>query len=174
MRIFKCINCNAEVLCDNDRPLPEENGMFKVQAKYIEIGEEDFGLAANVDEDADEGATAEGTESKKQRVLDIVHHNRLTETSFDKAGFMAYIKGYMKNLMEKIKAKDEEYAKVFAANEQTFVKQVAANVDDWQFFYPAMSDDAAGYDTAMVIYCRWENEIPYFYFFKDGLKGEKV
>jgi len=154
MRIFKCLACNAEVLCDNDRPLLEENGMYKVQGKYIEIGEEDFGLAANVDEDADEGATAEGTESKRQRVIDIVHNNRLTETTFDKAGFMGYIKGYMKTLMERIKAKDEEYAKVFVANAQTFVKSVVSDLDNWSFYYPDMSDDAADYDTAMVIYCK--------------------
>jgi len=174
MRIFKCINCNAEVLCDNNVPVPEVGGMYKVVGKYIEIGNEDYGLASNVDEDADEGATAEGTESKKQRVIDIVYHNRLTETTFDKPAFMAYIKGYMKNLMEKIKAKDEEYAKTFAANAQAFVKTVVGDLDNWQFFYPDMSDDNADYETATVIYCKWEGETPYFYYFKDGLKAEKV
>jgi len=174
MRIFKCLACNSEVLCDNDRPIPEEAGMYQVKGKYIEIGEEDFGLAANVDEDADEGATAEGTESKRQKVVDIVHNNRLQETTFTKATYLAYIKGYMKNLMDKIKAADEEYAKTFAANAQAFVKKVVGSFDEWQFYYPDMGDEA-DYEQAIVILCKWQDEqTPIFYFFKDGLKAEKV
>ncbi len=121
MKIYKCVSAGSECLCDNDRPLKEEGCMYLVPGKYIEIGNEDYGVSSNVDEDAAEGATAEGEESKVQKVIDIVYNNRLTETSFTKASYMAYIKGYMKALMEKIKAKDEEYAKKFADDAQTFV-----------------------------------------------------
>ena len=175
MRIYKCIFAGSECLCDNDRPLAEEDGMFVIKGKYIEIGNEDYGLSENVDEDAAEGAEAAAAESKVVKVVDVVHTNRLTETSFTKASYMAYIKGYMKGLMEKLKEKDADAAKAFAANAQTFVKKVVSSFDEWQFFYPNMDDDDADYDTAIVVLCKWETEqIPVFYYFKEGLKGEKV
>ena len=176
MQIFKDYFCGAECLCDNNVPLQVENGMFIVKGRYIEIGEEDFGISANVDEDADEGATGEGTDSKRQKVVDVVHNNALTETSFEKPAYMAYIKGYLKNLIEKLKelGKSDEEVKEFQGNAQAFIKKVITSFDDWQFFYPDMSSDDADYDTAMVILCKWEGETPFFYYFKEGLKAEKV
>ena len=176
MQIFKCYFCDAEVLCDSGIVLNEENGMFVIKGKYMEIGNEDYGISANVDEDAEEGATGEGTESKKARVVDVIHNNSLTETSFEKPAYMAYIKGYLKGVVEKMKelGKSDEEVKQFQVNAQTFIKKVISSFDDWQFFYPDMSSDNADYDTAMVILCKWEGETPYFYYFKDGLKAEKV
>jgi len=148
-----------------------------VQGKYIEIGgEEDFGIGANVDEDAEEGAVGEGTQSNKKKVVDIVHHNHLTETTFEKPAYMAYIKGYLKNVVAKIKENggDDEAVKVFQTNAQAFIKKVVGAFDEWQFFYPDMSSDDADYETAMVILCHWTGETPFFYYFKDGLKAEKV
>jgi len=175
MQIFRCIFVNSEVLCDSGVQLKIEDGMFVVQGKYIELGEEDFGIGANVDEDADEGATAEGTTSNKKRVVDIIHHNHLTETNFDKTAYMGYVKGYLKNVVAKIKESggDDEAVKAFQTNAQTFIKKVVASFDEWQFFYPDMGDNA-DYDAAMVILCKWDGETPYFYYFKDGLKAEKV
>jgi hypothetical protein len=180
MQIFKCHFCKKEVLCDSGVQLKIEDGMFVVQGKYIEIGNDDFGIGANVDEDADEGATAEGTDSKKKRVVDIVHHNSLQETTFDKAAYTAYIKGYLKNMVAKIKetvagdeAKQAEAVKEFQSNAQAFLKKVLSSFDEWQFFYPDMGDDP-DYEAAMVILCKWEGETPFFYYFKDGLKGERV
>lgn len=176
MLIFKCYFCEAEVLCDSGVVLNEKDGMFVVKGSYVEIGNEDFGISSNVDEDAEEGATGEGTENKKQRVIDVVHNNSLTETTFEKPAYMAYIKGYLKNLVEKMKSlgKSDEDVKAFQTNAGAFIKSVITSFDDWQFYYPDMSSDAADYDTAMVILCKWEGETPYFYFFKDGLKAEKV
>jgi len=175
MQIFRCLFCNAEVLCDSGIQLKVADGMFVVQGKYIEIGGEDFGIASNVDEDADEGATSEGTTSNKKKVVDVIHHNHLQETTFDKAAYMAYIKGYLKNVIAKIKETggSDEAVKEFQANAQTFIKKVIGAFDEWQFFYPDMGDNC-DYDNAIVILCRWEGETPFFYYFKDGLKSEKV
>ena len=176
MQIFKCWFCEAEVLCDSGVVLVEENGMFTVKGKYMEIGNEDYGISANVDENADEGAVGEGTDDKKKRVIDVIYNNTLTETSFEKKAYMAYIKGYLKNLIEKLKelGKSEDEIKTFQSQAQTFIKTVIGSFDDYQFFYPDMSSDNADYDTAMVILCKWEGETPYFFYFKDGLKAEKV
>jgi len=134
MRIYKCIFSGTEVLCDNDRPLSEEDGVvYAVPGRYIEIGGEDYGLASNVDEDAEEGATAEGGDNGKQKVIDIIHNYRLVETNYDKKSYMGYIKGYMKSVLEKIKASgNEERAAAFTAGAQTFVKKVLALIRVWR------------------------------------------
>jgi len=175
MRIYKCIFTDSEVLCDNDRMMPEQDGVvYAIQGRYMEVGGEDYGLSSNVDEDADEGATAEGTADGKAKVIDVVHNYRLMETSYDKKSYMAYIKGYMKAILDKIKATgDEERAKAFQTGAQTFVKGVLGSFDDYQFFLPAL-DDNANPDEAIIVLAKWEGETPTFYFWKDGLKGEKV
>ena len=176
MQIFKCYFCDAEVLCDSGVVMTEKDGIFSVKGRYMEIGNEDYGISANVDENADEGAVGEGTDSNKKKVIDVIYNNTLTETSFEKKAYMAYIKGYLKGVVEKMKelGKDEEEIKAFQTNAQTFIKSVIGSFDDYQFFYPDMSSDNADYDTAMVILCKWEGESPYFFYFKDGLKAEKV
>jgi len=105
MKIYKCIITGDEVLCDNDKPLKEEDDVvYVIEGKYITIGGEDYGLAANADEDADEGATADATEEAKQKVVDVVHQNRLQETFFDKKSYMGHIKAYMKRVKERLGA----------------------------------------------------------------------
>eukprot|EP00744_Colponema_vietnamica_P000541 GILI01000962.1.p1 GENE.GILI01000962.1~~GILI01000962.1.p1 ORF type:complete len:183 (+),score=84.52 GILI01000962.1:37-549(+) len=170
MKIYRDIFSGEEVLCDNDMPLVlEDDVVYKVTGRLIEIGGEDFGISSNVEEDAEEGATADGQDNSKAKVVDIVHNQQLQETSFDKASYVASIKGYMKKLKEKLDETDAEAGKVFAAGAQTFVKKVVKEIDEYQFFTgPNMDFDA------MIILCKWEGEVPTFYYWKDGLKGERV
>jgi len=170
MRIYKCIFTGDEVLCDNDQPLAvEDDVVYTIKGKYIEIGGEDFGISANVDDEAAEGATAEGAESGKTRVINVVHQNRLSETSFDKKSFMAYIKGYMKKLKEKLDESDKARSAAFMAGAQTFVKKVIAEFDDFQFFLPESNSDEG-----IIVLAKWVGEEAIFYYWKDGLRGEKV
>ena len=175
MRVYKCIFSGAEVLCDNDRPLNLVDGVvYEVTGRMIEIGGEDFGMAANVDEDADEGVTADATAESKQKVVDVVHNYQLTETSYDKKSYMAYIKGYMKSLAEHVKeTQGDEEAKKFMTGAQTFVKKVLAEFDEYQFFLPNAGDDA-DFEKAILVLCKWDGETPKFWFWSHGLKGEKV
>jgi len=143
--------------------------VYTIKGKYIEIGGEDYGISANVDDEAAEGATAEGTESNKQRVINIVHQNRLSETSFDKKTFLAYIKGYMKKLKEKIDETDKVRSAAFMAGAQVFIKKVVAEFDDFQFFLSESNNDEG-----IVVLAKWVGEEANFYYWKDGLRGEKV
>ena len=171
MRIYKCVFTGDEVLCDNDMPLPvEDDVVYTMKGKWIEVGGEDFGISANVDEDAAEGATAEGGADGKTRVLSVAHQNRLMETSFDKKSYMAYIKGYMKKLKEKIEESgDSARSAAFMAGAQTFVKKVIGEFDEYQFFL-----GESGNDEGIIVLCKWVGEDAIFYYWKDGLKGEKV
>lgn len=170
MRVFKCIFTGDEVLCDNDRPLPElDDVVYVVKGKWVEVGGEDYGISANVDEDAAEGATAEAGEHAKARVIDVVDRYRLMETSYDKKSFTAYLKGYMKKLKEKLDAEKPDRSAPFMAGAQVFFKKVLGDFDDYQFFLPE-----SGSDDGIVVLAKWEGEEANFYFWKDGLHGEKV
>ena len=172
MRIYKCVVSGDEVLCDNDRPLEElDDVVYTVKGKYVEKKNDDGGIAANVDEDAEEGAVAEGTESTKVMVIDVVDQNRLQETSFDKKSYMAYIKGYMKTLKDRLETENPERVEAFQANAQTFLKKMIAKFSDLQFFV----GESGNYE-GIVILALWEDsgEEATFYYWKDGLHGEKV
>ncbi|CAG9574623.1 putative IgE-dependent histamine-releasing factor [Leishmania major strain Friedlin] len=170
MKIFKDVLTGSEVVCDNDCPFDVEGDiMYVVNGRYIDVGGEDYGISANVDEDAAEGATGEVAEGK-ERVVDVVYNNRYTETSYDKASYMAHIRSYMKQLLEKIE--NEEERKAFQTNAAAFVKKVLKDIDEYQFFIPEGNDEDP--DNGMIVLCRWDGETPRFYFWKDGLKGERV
>jgi len=170
MRIYKCVFTGDEVLCDNDQVLKEEDDVvFVVEGKYITIGGEDYGISANVDEDAGEGATGDGTADTSTKVVDVVHNNRLVETSYDKKSYSAYIKGYMKRLADRLEEKNPGRVNGFKAGAQTFVKKVLQNFDEYQFFL-GESMDAEG----ITVLANWEGETAKFYYFKDGVRGEKV
>lgn len=171
MKIFKDIFSGSEVLCDNDRPLEVvDDIVYMFKGKYVEIGGEDFGISANVDEDAAEGATGEGGADGKVRVVDVVHNNRYTETSYDKASYTAHIKGYMKKIVETIEGDDAK--KAFQKSAAAFFKKIVGAFDDYQFFIPAGNDEDP--DSGMIVLCRWVEEDAIFYYWKDGLKGERV
>ncbi len=56
------------------------------------------------------------------------------------------------------------------------VKKVAGNIDNWQFFFPDMGDNA-DYENGICVLATFvseDDDAPTFYFWKDGLKAEKV
>eukprot|EP00760_Papus_ankaliazontas_P008470 PhM_4_TR13834/c0_g1_i1/m.15669 len=170
MHIYKCLFTNQEVLCDNNTTLEvEDDVVYVMKGKYVTKGAEDFGISANVDEDAAEGATAEGAESGGEKVIDVVDQNRLSETAFDKASFLAWAKGYMKDVKGKLEESNPDRVAAFQAGAQTFIKKLLGQFDEYQFF---MSSDAEG--EGIVIPCIWEGETAKFLYFKDGLKAERV
>lgn len=170
MKIFKDVLTGSEVVCDNDKPFDVEGDIvYAVKGRYVDIGGEDYGISANVDEDAAEGATGEVAEGK-ERVVDVVHNNRYTETVYDKTTYMAHIRGYMKALLEKIEGDEEK--KAFQTNAAAFVKKVLKEIDEYQFYIPEGNEEDP--DGGMIVLCRWDGEVPIFYMWKDGLKGQRV
>lgn len=61
-----------------------EDIVYEVEGKFIIEKEGDYGISANADEDAGEGAAGEGTNPGEKRVINIVSAHRLQETGFDK------------------------------------------------------------------------------------------
>lgn len=171
MKVFECIFTGCELMSDS-YPMEEiENVMYKVKARYVEVGNDDGGVARNVDEDADEGAKAEDGEDSKKKVLDIVDAFNLVESSYDKKAYMAYIKKYMAKVKESL---PEDARPAFQANAQKAMMPLIKEFDELTFYMPPVKDDQDP-EESMVVVCLWEGgEVPYFYYWKDGVKGIKV
>jgi Translationally controlled tumour protein len=103
-------------------------------------------------------------ESTSKRVVDIVDAFRLQETSWDKKGFMGYIKGYMKAVADKL---PEERREKFMAEAPAAVKELLGRFSELQFF-TGESMDLEG-SMAYAYYKEGATE-PTFLYFKDGLK----
>lgn len=128
--------------------------------------ENNFDIGANASE---EGEDADDLVSDVRTVNNIVDSFRLVETSFDKKGYMAYIKGYMKALTDKLKEKNPERVAAFQKAAQGYVKKIIDNFNEYQFF-TGESMDPEG----MVVLCYWRDETPVMIYFKDGFDEMKV
>ncbi len=106
MRVWKDIISGDEMVSDSFAYTELYDGAaLEFKARFVTKKEnDDCGVAANVDEDAEEGAKAEGGNDNTVTVIDIVDALRLQEISLDKKGFMSYVKGYLKAVKEKLEA----------------------------------------------------------------------
>ena len=107
-------------------------------------------------------------DATSRKVVDIVDAFQLQETSYDKKAFTAYIKEYMKALMEKL---PEDKAEAFKKNAPEAVKSLLGRFSELQFFL-GVSGDMAG-SMAYAYYKEGSSE-PTFLYFKDALKAIKV
>jgi len=145
--------------------------VWEVEGKLVVEKEGDYGISANVDEDAAEGAAGEGTDANEKKVINIVSAHRLQETGFDKKSYMAYIKSYMGRVKKHLEETNPKRVAPFQAAAQNFIKKVIAKFDDYQFFTGVSMD----IDALIALMSYKEDGItPVFYFFKDGMLEEKV
>merc|ERR1712146_457543 len=135
--------------------------MYEVEAKFVVEKEDDYGISANADEDAD---------ATEKRVINVVAAHRLMETGFDKKSYMGYIKGYMKKVKTYLEENNPDRVQPFMKGAQEFVKKILANFDDYQFFMGENMDAEAG--IALMGY-REDGVTPYFLVWKDGVNMEK-
>lgn len=134
----------------------------------ITISEGDVDIGANP---SAEGGDDEGADSTVETVNNVVYSFRLTPSSFDKKTYMSYIKGYMKALKAKLNETNPERVAIFEKNATTLVKKILGNFKDYEF-YVGESMDPDGM-VALLNY-REDGVTPFFTFFKDGLKEEKL
>jgi hypothetical protein len=165
MLIFKDL-FNGDEICSDVYPVETVEGcILKVTGKRVtKVQGGDYGIAG----DEEDGGVEE---SSQVQVINVVDAHQLSPTNFDKKNFMTYIKGYMKRLLERIKAKNPERVDAFQKEAQEFVKKVLANFKDYDFYLGPSNDVEA-----MVVLSTWAEDgvTPYFYFWKDGLEQEKV
>ncbi|KAI0902464.1 translationally-controlled tumor protein [Annulohypoxylon nitens] len=158
-----------ELLSDSFK-LKEVDGIaYEADCSMIEIGAVDVDTGANASaEEADEGL-----EDSAQKVNNIIHSFRLQPTSFDKASYLSYLKGYMKRLAKHLKdsGKSEEEIKDFQTKAQGFAKKIVSNFKDYEF-YTGESMDVDG--MVVLLNYREDGVTPFVTIWKHGLDEMKV
>lgn len=148
-----------------------EGCMMVVEGKYVTKTEGDYGIASNADADAGEGAAGEGIEATVEKVIDVVDASKLMELSFTKSEYMAYIKGFLKRLKERVEKINPEGVQQFMADAQAFVKKVIGNFKNCSFYMGESNDTDLG-QVVVAIYGE-DGMTPYFHFWKDALVEER-
>lgn len=180
MLVYTDVFTNDEVISDSYKqqaPFSQSDladVAFEVESRRVTKGDEDYGISANVDEDAGEGATAEGG-ADASTVIDIVDKFALEEYSMKKNDFKAYIKGYMGHLMKYLEANSVDRVSIFKAGIAGLVKKVLEEWDSVEVYMCPNYCDYAPESKAMPIiaYYKGEETSPRFIFMKDGLKEMK-
>jgi len=142
--------------------------VYEVDCAMINIKKgADVDIGANPSTEEQEDALEEGTE----RVNNIVHSFRLQATAFDKKTFVSYIKGYMKAVKAELESSNPDRVEAFEKGAQIYAKKILSNIKDFEF-YTGETMNASGM-VALLNY-REDGVTPYFTFWKDGLKEEKL
>lgn len=170
MRVWKDIISGDEMVSDSF-PYTEvfDGAGLEVKGKFVSKREnEDFGLAANTEEGEDTSAV----DDKTITVIDVADSLRLQEISLDKKSFMAYIKGYLKAIKEKLEAAGKaDRVAPFQKGATELVKLLVSKWDEVQVW----TGDSGNWEAGLA-YCYQKeqtDEGPTFYYFLDGLKQEK-
>jgi hypothetical protein len=172
MRLFRDALCPSDELFTDAFPIKEiaEGAMYEVDAKYVSLSvENNFDIGANASADGQD--ESEPLEGGAKQVINLVHNCKLQETSYDKKSYMTSIKAYMGKVKELVQKNNPERVPAFQTAAQAWVKNILANFDEYSFYTGESMDN-----DAMVILCKFSEDgmSQKFYFWKDGLKEQKV
>jgi len=168
MYIYRDIFSQDELVTDTYKMVEVDGVMYQVEGKFLTLkSENDFDIGGNPSAEEQD----EALESSAQQVINVVHATRLQETAMDKKHFMTLIKNYMKRIKEHLEAKNPGRIEGFQKSAAEQVKKILAEFDDFTFYTGESMDQEA-----MIIPCKYSADglTPTFYFWKDGLKEEKV
>ncbi|PHT41389.1 Translationally-controlled tumor protein -like protein [Capsicum baccatum] len=167
MLVYQDLISGDELLSDSFPYKELENGvLWEVQGKWVVQGAVDVNIGANPSaEGCDED---EGVDDQAVKVVDIVDTFRLQEQpSFDKKGFVGYIKKYIKNLTPKLEGEAQD---LFKKNIESATKLLMSKLKDLQFFLgESMHDDGA----LVFAYYKDGATDPTFLYIAPGLKEVK-
>ncbi|KAJ1965582.1 Translationally-controlled tumor protein [Dipsacomyces acuminosporus] len=167
MLLYKDLISGDELFSDA-YPVKDSGAAFEVDCAMIQVK-----AGADVDIGANPSAEDAGEELEDgvETVNNVAYSFRLTETQFDKKSYMTYIKGYLKAIAAKLKETNPDRVAPFQKEAQELVMKVVKNIKDYQFFVgESMDPDGM---VALLNY-REDGITPYFTFFKDGVKAEKL
>ncbi|KAG6023244.1 hypothetical protein E4U19_003776 [Claviceps sp. Clav32 group G5] len=171
MLIYKDILTGDEIISDS-YDLTEVDGIV-YEADCAMITEEAVQVNTGANASA-EGGDEDEAEDQAVKVNNIVHSFRLQSTSFDKKGYLAYLKGYMKavkNAMQERGASADEIT-AFEKGAQGYVKEkLLPKFKDFEFYTgESMNPDGL----VVLLNYREDGSTPYVVVWKHGLKEMKV
>ncbi|KAM6934349.1 translationally-controlled tumor protein homolog [Xenentodon cancila] len=169
MIIYRCIISGDEMFSDVYKVKESENGIFYiVEGKTISRTEgfDDSLISAN----ASAEEASESNESATVSGVDIILNHKLQETGFDKKGYLAYIKEYLKAVKVKLQETNPDRVDTFMTDVTAEIKKVVGNIKNYQFFTgESMNPEGM---VGLLDY-REDGVTPFMLFFKDGLEVEK-
>ena len=130
MRVWKDIISGDEMITDAFTITTlYDDAALEAKARFVSKKEnDDCGIAANTEEGEEEAAAGD---DKTITVIDIVDALRLQEITLDKKGFMAYIKGYLKAVKEKLEASGKgARVEAFQKGATALVKELVGKWDE--------------------------------------------
>ncbi|KAK9146949.1 hypothetical protein Sjap_006852 [Stephania japonica] len=167
MLVYQDLVTGDELLSDSFPYKEIENGaLWEVEGKWVVKGAVDFDIGANPS--AEGGGEDEGVDDQAVKVVDIIDTFRLQEQpSFDKKGFVTYMKRYIKVLSGKLEGeqKDDFMKKIEGAT-----KFLLPKLKDLQFFVGESMKDDGG---LVLAYYKDGATDPTFLYFAHGLKEIK-
>jgi len=177
MRVYRCKTSGDELFSDAKK-IEEVDGFYRVVGKNISrAGGFDESNLGGSNASAEEAA--EGTDDGAISGIDVVMDGRYNVTQFGtKKEYLVYMKDYMKALMTVLKI-DPKSGSDEAKEFQKDIVVPFGKAKEWfkeLDFYTTESM----MDEGIIILCRWEvpegqtDDIPVFYYYKQGVLSEKV
>jgi len=99
MIVYYDIIADKEIGSDSYEQKRNAANVIEIQSKKITISD-DVGIAANADDDADEGASAEALDDEVQTVINLVYSAKLQQIELDKKEYKTLQKAYWKKLID--------------------------------------------------------------------------
>jgi len=176
MIIYKDIVTGDEIISDTSKIIDAGNGLWEIDGRMVKKGAENFVLdGANPSaegEDGDEGGEDGGA---SEPVLDLADQFRLQKLDggLSKKAYQGELKKYMKNLVEKLKAKGtpEEDIKKFQSEAPAAAKKILANWDNYDVYQGESMEEGGMY---VLVDFREDGMTPYVTVWKWGLEEMKV
>ncbi|XP_043556258.1 translationally-controlled tumor protein homolog [Chiloscyllium plagiosum] len=170
MKLYKCAVSGDEMFSDIYKIKEGARGIvYEVEGKVISRTEgsiDDTLIGGN----ASQECPTEQAETSTVSGVDIVLNHNLKEISLAKADYRTHIKGYMKQLRNRVQERNPDEVKTFTENAQKVISEILNNFVDYQLFLGESlnSDGMIG-----LLNYREDGITPYMLFFKDGLEIEK-
>ncbi|KAH6687366.1 translationally-controlled tumor protein [Plectosphaerella plurivora] len=170
MIIYTDILTGDEIISDSFDLKDIDGVVFEADCAMIEEG----AVAVNTGANASAEEAEEALEDETRKVNNIVSSFRLQSTSFDKKGYLSYLKGYLKAVkgaMQEAGADADAITK-FEKGAQTYVKEkLLPNFKDFEFFTgESMNPDGM----IVLMNYREDGVTPFIIAWQAGLKGMKV
>lgn len=163
---------SGDELFNDAFPIKKVNDfIWEVEGKRISVNEGIDSALIGANPSAEE--QDEAVDDNVITEIDVVYSNQLVETSFqDKKAYGNYLKGYLKEVAERVKAKNADKVKDFqTAVQKYFSENVIGKFNHIQFYCSSSFSDGTNY----IIPCNYRDDdvTPFFIFIVDGLEEEK-
>jgi hypothetical protein len=164
MKVFKDI-ISGDELCSDSYPhkLIMDDACLEVKGRYVKKGSDQIAIASDDIIEEDENAPT---------VVDIVDSFQLNEIQMTKKDFMAYIKGFLATVTQRLESTGKaERVPAFKKGATELTKLIVSKFDEFQI-YTGQSYNMEG-ALAFSYQKEQEDTGPTFLYFKDVLKEEK-